>query len=58
MVSKRWSTRFVRVLTENLADLYAFSSYVDADLYAFSSYVNTDLNLIREDLIAVPLLLM
>jgi hypothetical protein len=31
-------TQFVRVLTENLADLYAFSSYVDADL-----------NLIKED---------
>jgi hypothetical protein len=27
--------RFVRVLTGNLADLYAFSSYVDADLSSF-----------------------
>jgi hypothetical protein len=27
--------RFVRVLIENLADLYAFSSYVDADLSSF-----------------------
>jgi hypothetical protein len=28
-------TRFVRVLTRNLADLYAFSGYVDADLNSF-----------------------
>jgi hypothetical protein len=27
--------RFVRVLTGNLADLYAFSGYVDADLNSF-----------------------
>jgi hypothetical protein len=27
--------RFVRVLTGNLADLYAFSGYVDADLSSF-----------------------
>jgi hypothetical protein len=27
--------RFVQVLTRNLADLYAFSSYVDADLNSF-----------------------
>jgi hypothetical protein len=27
--------RFVRVLTGNIADLYAFSGYVDADLSSF-----------------------
>jgi hypothetical protein len=28
-------TRFVRVLTGNLVDLYAFSGYMDADLNSF-----------------------